>query len=255
VLAAAITTIVAGGVLLWRVARGANIPFDADTLCPIDEPPRAIVALLLDVSDEFTEAQQLAVFNSLAAVQQTVPQFGRIDVYAVGGSTASVIKPVFAICNPGDGATANAFYQNPAQVERRWNDFSSRLHAEIVSLTLSSGSRTSPIMEAIRATALRTFNDAQLQSVPKRLVIVSDLLQHVPGKLSQYESTTPFTTFRKTDYFSQVRANLSNVRVTVVYLVRSGAPQKWPNHRLFWEEYFAAQGASLDQIEPVFGDK
>jgi hypothetical protein len=254
-LVVAILVLGGGGLYLWWRARTNYTEMDKETLCSVNAPPREIVSLILDVSDEFSESQQLAVINALTALQQTVPQFGRVDVYSVGRSPSQVIKPVLSICNPGDGATANELYENPQQVRKRWLEFSGRLRNEIVTLTASSGAPISPIMEAVQAAALRTFNDVNVAKVPRRLVVVSDLLQHVPGKFSQYDSVATFAEFKSSPYFSQVRADLSNVGVILLYLVRNGAPQKWPNHRVFWEEYFAAQGAHVDRLEPIFGDR
>ena len=108
-------------------------------------------------------------------------------------------------------------------------------------------------MEAIQATALRTFGRNDLGAVPKKLFVVSDLLQNVPGGLNQYNGVGDFASFQNTPYFSQVRSDLKDVEVVVLYLVRPGAHQKWPAHRLFWEKYFQAQGASVERIEPVYG--
>jgi hypothetical protein len=111
----------------------------------------------------------------------------------------------------------------------------------------------SPIMEAIQATALRTFNLLKHQSLRKRLFVVSDLLQHVPGRLNHYVSIPDFDAFRKAPYFAEVQADLQSVEVTLLYLVRPTAPQPWPAHRRFWEQYFQVQGATVDRLEPVFG--
>jgi hypothetical protein len=111
-------------------------------------------------------------------------------------------------------------------------------------------------MEAIQATALRTFGLAQYRNLPKRLIVASDLLQNVPGGLNQYDNASiKFADFEKTAYFNRVRADLSGVQVTSLYLVRTLIPQKWPEHRMFWEQYFQAQGATVDRIEPIFGAK
>ena len=41
--------------------------------------------------------------------------------------------------------------------------------------------------------------------------------------------------------------------MTLLYLVRTGSLQPWPKHREFWQDYLMAQGAVVDQVEPVFG--
>ncbi len=243
------------GVWLWVLGRQNFVPTDPNTLCPIDRAPSEVLVLLLDMSDEFTEPQRLKISNDLSRLQSDVQRFGLIDVYAIDGAGERVLRPVLQLCNPGNGEDLNRLYQNPDLAKKRWDDFSQRLNSELGRLMAGSGSPTSPIMEAIQATALRTFNMPGYQDLQKRLVVVSDLLQHVPGRLSHYESIPAFDTFKNTPYFTEVRADLTGVNVTVLYLVRTRAPQPWPAHRLFWEQYSQAQGATIDRIEPVFGDK
>jgi hypothetical protein len=78
-------------------------------------------------------------------------------------------------------------------------------------------------------------------------------MHNVPGKLSHYEGIMPFEQFRYLPYFAEVRADLRDVSVSVLYLVRPRSPQKWPDHYRFWEQYFLAQGSAVESIEPIYG--
>jgi hypothetical protein len=228
-------------------------PVDLVTLCPTDTPPTAVTVLLLDMSEGFTEAQALKIKNELEQIIATVPRFGLIEGYAVDRITSNVTTPVVHRCNPGTGEELNRLYQNPDLARTRWKKFSDDLNAELDRLMARPPSATSPIFEAVQATALRTFNLARHTGIPRRLVIVSDLLQNVPGKLSQYDGTLSFKEFKQSPYFAEVRADLSGVTVTALYLVRPRAPQPWPAHYKFWEEYFLLQGGTVERVEPVYG--
>lgn len=52
-----------------------------------------------------------------------------------------------------------------------------------------------------------------------------------------------------------IRADLSGVNVTILYLVRPRTPQKWLGHIRFWELFFLGQGAIVVRVEPVYGEQ
>lgn len=251
---AAILVIFSVGLLLWVLGQDSFVATN-ENLCPQDRAPSEVVVLLLDVSDELNERQRLKVENEIAALLNGVKPFGLIEVYSIEGAGAQVLRPMSHLCNPGTGEDLNLLYQNPGIAKKRWLDFSERLKKELSTLMMSSGAAVSPIMEGIQATALRTFNLPAHQDLRKRLYVVSDLLQHVPGRLSHYSFIPEFAAFLETPYSKEVRADLRGVEVTLLYVVRSSQAQPWPEHRLFWEEYFRFQGATVERLEPVFGGK
>jgi len=226
---------------------------DPTTLCPTNCPPSEVVVVLLDMSDEFTEPQRLKIRNELERIIASVARLGLVEVYAVDRLEERVTKPVVHLCNPGTGADLNRIYQNPELARRRWEGFVRQLETELDRLMDTPASSTSAIFEAVQATALRTFNRPGYDQLSKRLVIVSDLLQNVPGKLNQYHQIQSFDEFKNSGYFSEVRADLSGVTVSLLYLVRPRAPQKWPEHYQFWEQYFRSQKATVERVEPVYG--
>jgi hypothetical protein len=77
----------------------------------------------------------------------------------------------------------------------------------------------------------------------------------MPGRLSMYDGVPSFRAFRRTDYFSQVRADLSGVAVVIYYLSRSGAGVQGRRHLGFWDAYFRFQGARVESAVGVFGDR
>jgi len=252
--AVAIGVIFLAGLWLWLLGQKSAVSTDPVTLCRTDHPPSEIVVFLLDLSDEFTEAQRIDVLNRVRRIQSGVGKFGLVQTYAVTG-TVGIGTALFEMCNPGSGSDLNTLYQNPGLAKKKWEKFSTDLDAHLRTLMSSRGAAASPIMEAVQASALRTFNQPQFADVPKRLVVVSDLLQYVPGRVNQYEVLLPFDQFAGMSYFSEVRADLEDIEVTLLYLVRPRSPQPWPAHRLFWEAYFRAQGAEVDRIEPIFGGR
>jgi hypothetical protein len=241
---------------LYAKSESMRTPVDLETLCPRNAPPSAVVVVLLDMSDRMSMPQKLEVRNALdRIVRDEIPKHGLVEVYAVGRIGEPVIKPAFHLCNPGSGMDLSPFYQNPELARSRWEEkFKQRLDAELLRQFGEPDSRHSPIFEAIQATALRTFGNPRHDGVAKRLVIVSDLLQHVPGKASHYGSIPEFTKFKNDPYFNEVRTDLRGIAVTALYLLRLNAREtQGRQHITFWEQYFAAQGGSMEAVTSIYG--
>lgn len=245
--------LVAFGLVLYFKGRAELVVTDPETLCPTGQPPSEVIVLLLDMSDAFSEPQLLTIRNELDRLKMSMMRFGLIEAYAVDRLEQRVTRPVVHLCNPGTGEDLNSLYQNPELAHKKWDGFVTQLDTELQRLMETPQSATSAIFEAVQASALRTFNRPEYDGVPKKLVVVSDLLQNVPGKLSQYQGMQSFSDFKSSAYYSEVRADLAGVSVTILYLVRPHAPQKWPDHYRFWEEYFRDQGAVIERLEPVYG--
>ncbi len=256
VFAASILTLLVAAVgLLAYKAKSSLIETDPVTLCPISLPPTSVDVVVLDVSEGFSEAQRLQVLNQLARVHRNVPRLGLIEVFSITRFDTELAEPVFHACNPGTGDDLNELYQNPGRANRRWKTFADRLRDEIDKSMRSAGQAQSPIFEAIQATSARTFGRPEFDDVPKQLWIVSDLIQHVPDKFSMYRGLPSFEAFQRSDYYNGVRSDLHGVDVSLLYLSRSALPFTRSHHVSFWEEFFRAQGASVNSVDTIFGDK
>jgi hypothetical protein len=250
-----VTLLVSVGAWLALKGSSASVPTDPATLCPTKRPPSEILVILLDVSSRFSTPQRLQLQNQLARLRDSIPRLGLVEVYTVDKLRRRVTTPVNHLCNPGTGAELNQIYQNPQMARKKWEGFAAKLRADIDGEIKSPPHKTSPIFEAIQSTALRTFGKPEYDGLPKHLVIVSDLLQHVPGGLSMYKDVPPFDKFKNTDYFARVRSDLKGVSVLVYYLVRPGVKEQDRKHLEFWEDYFRFQGAEMEPVEKVFGDR
>jgi hypothetical protein len=253
--AAVALILIVGGATLALKGSAATVPTDPNSLCPTKRPPSGVPVILLDVSSRFSEPQRLQLQNELSRLRDSIPRLGLVELYTVDKLRRRLTQPVNHLCNPGTGAELNQIYQNPQLARKKWEGFAGKLRADIDGEIKSPPHKTSPIFEAIQATALRTFGKPEYDGLPKRLVIVSDLLQHVPGKLSMYKEVPPFDKFKNTAYFARVRADLNDVSVLVFYLVRPGVKEQDQKHIAFWDDYFDFQRAEMEPLEKVFGDK
>jgi len=253
--AAAAGVLIVIGVVLALKGNAVAIPTVAATLCPTQRPLSQVTVILLDLSDRLSEPQRLQIQNQLARLRDSVPRFGLIEVYTVDRLGRRVTEPVFHVCNPGTGADLSRVYQNPELARKKWNGFAERLTADLDRQISLPATGTSPIFEAIQATALRTFSNPEYDGIPKRLVIVSDLLQNVPGGLNMYQLVPSFRAFRKSAYFSRVRSDLRGVAVTIFYLSRPEVRTQGKRHLAFWDAYLRYQRAAAIAAEGVFGDR
>ena len=243
------------GITFFVKGESGAVPTDKASLCPTKRTPSEIVVILLDVSDQFSEPQRIQVQSHLARIRDSIPRFGLVEVYTVDRLGRRVTEHVTHMCNPGAGDDLSQIYQNPALARKKWKGFADKLTADIDKQIKAPRMKTSPIFEAIQATALRTFGKPEYDGLPKQLVIVSDLMQNVPGALSMYKDVPSFEKFKNTPYFSRIRGDLKGVSVIVLYLVRSQAPKQTPEHLGFWRSYFRFQGATIEEVDRVFGDK
>ena len=246
-----VALVVGGGTLYYKSTTTTEV--DPTTLCPLASSYSAVLGILLDVSDSLTEAQRLEIQNQLARIRRGLPRLGLVEVYTVGSLDEPLPQAVIHICNPGTGKDLNQLYQNPDLAYRRWLTFDDTVSKTLLRQMSSPPNKASPIFEAIQAMAARTFGLPQYDAVPKHLVVVSDLLQNVPGALNMYHPLPPFKAFRSSGYFTRVGANLRGVRVTIYYLARPNSRTQGRTHAEFWNQYFLAQGAVVDTLTKVYG--
>jgi hypothetical protein len=251
----AIASLLAGGGWLYYKSSELRVATDAETLCRSDGVLPEATVVLLDLSSTLSAVQRLDVKNELTRLRDTVPRFGRIDVFAVDDRAARLVEPVLRLCNPGRGDDMNELYQNPQLARQRWErDFARTVDDTIDKLLATPEAATSPIFEAIQSVALQTFDDPKLDHVEsRRLVLVSDLMQNVPGHLRMYDGIPPFEQFKSTPYWLDVKAELDDVDVTVLYLQRPNSQRFWTSQVEFWSRYFEAQGARIERLLPLSG--
>jgi len=162
---------------------------------------------------------------------------------------------VVHLCNPGSGTDVSRVYANPDQVAKRWRIWAASVATTIDKELSSDRQLVSPIFETVQAIGVRAFSQPMFDNRPKHLVIVSDLLQHVEGKLDMYRELPSFDDFKNTPYYRQIRTDLSDVHVFVLYVNRPFVHSQGTQHVEFWRRYFTDQRANLDSVVQLFGDR
>ena len=233
----------AGGIAAvapWRTAQ-----YHAATFCPKDGQ-YARTAILIDATDSLNEGQiksatELAadlVANRLAPREWT-------GVFVLGEDNLTLPSPQIALCNPGGERDCNPLFANCRDAGRAFGEkFAAPVEAEIRALAEQPPEEQSPILEMIRAVALaRDFDSSQ----PRRLIVVSDMLQNAPGRYSHYDGNFSFAAWRESEYAQEfLQLPLAGAEVEIWYVKRPGLEHlQTHGHLEFWNQYFAAVGARI----------
>lgn len=225
-----------------------KVPYDEETLCPSDRE-YAHTVILIDKTDPLTATQEDLLRRMINQIKDEMQLYEKLSVYVLDDRNYAFPTPRFALCNPGSGDNASPLYQNPRLIHQRFTEkFGQPLSDALAGIRLGDTRPNSPIMEMIASIAeLKDFKPSKER---RRLIIFSDMLQHMP-EYSQYHAAPDFKTFADTPYARRLSVEMTGVSVRIVYLLRAGSERRQTNaHGLFWEQYFARLGARLDEIRP-----
>ena len=215
------TGIVAILALLWF--RPKPIVRDPATMCPEVGPAR-VTAVLIDSTDRIGRTSQADVLGRLDdMIQRSAPdemllayETLRSDQLVHTG-LARLLPPRLQVCNPGDPDTTSPWTSNPELIRRRLDErFRQPLAAIFEQLVNGTPSSTSPIMETVQAISVDLLARLPYEQLPKRVVLVSDLVQH-SEYLSLYDSSQiDYDVFASSSGAAALRTNLTGVAVEIL---------------------------------------
>ena len=225
-------------------------PVDPGTFCP-DDGNYARTAVLIDATDSLSATQAKAIREEVEDLRSRLALYEWVGVFVLSEDNLLLPVPEIQKCNPG--SEPNPIYENPDVVRRRFEEeFRGPIDDAIDRLVKTTRpSSTSPILEMIRAVALdRNYVGTR----SRRLIVVSDMLQNV-SQYSHYRDRAPFQTWRNTDYAREfLQVSLLGVDVEILYLRRIDETSRHLQNRghvKFWEDYFAAVGATVTILKPL----
>ncbi|TAL34957.1 MAG: hypothetical protein EPN98_07825 [Phenylobacterium sp.] len=243
--------VAAVGVLYYSVMSGRKA-LDPETLCPAE--PTSMTVLLVDVTDPLNPAQRQDFMNQLAGLKNSIPRYGQLTVAKVDATSDKLLAPVIVRCNPGTAADANSATGDPGKLQKQWEEgFSRPLDAAFEQLSKASGAETSPILESIQSVNLTELQKPATRDKPKRLIIVSDLLQNT-AEASFYGALPTPETFLASPAFQKARTDLRGVELELWMLQRpDGAatqPRALPD---LWDAAISKQGGFVKRVYNVSG--
>lgn len=240
------------GSMVWLRMSATSTQLDADTLCP-EDGPIAFTILLIDGTDSFSPIQHADIERNLQALANSLDVGERLTIFAPTEMTETAfLKPIFEKCNPGTDAEVSGLTQNPKQIQLRYEKgFRDRLIETLQGGLSTTEKSISPIMAMIQAAAITGYPVGA--GFPKRLVIVSDMLENT-ADYSQYTQSLDFETVKKRPFFAHLSTNLDGAEVEILYVTRAGAEGlQTRRHALYWEEYFRFLNGDLVRVTKVGG--
>jgi hypothetical protein len=228
-------------------------PTNSDTLCRTDAPLGAHTLILIDATDKLERRHRRRLEAVAANERARLSQYERLTLMRIDARRPREPAVLFSKCLPKPPEQANFLFENPRQVEAQWNEeFADALDHALGRAGSSRGQRASPLLDALRAAAADPDFGAEIPV--RRLVLVSDLLEHDPEGFSLYAPGADYAAWSSGAAGAARGApDLSGVDVRL-------APLDRPEHSAaqaaalegFWGPYFEAADARTVNIDPSY---
>lgn len=236
-----------GGIIVTLVGFGAAVvtmtmrPPDAYLACQ-QSAIKAVAAtiVIIDPTDKFEQTHLNRIRTTIESERDRLPKGGRLTLLSVNPGSPWEPSELLSVCNPGSPGEADILFETRAQVEKRWKKaYAEPIEAAIAKAGDGTPSSSSPILITIAAALNRPDFDARAAN--RRLVLISDLLEHEQGGYSQLKGDLG----RPVPASLGARFNLKGVAVEIDYLVRGQyARIQGDAHRKSWVELLRQAGAS-----------
>jgi hypothetical protein len=222
-----------------------RVELDKRSMCPVDGP-QSVTVLLVDVTDELSPPQRQDMRNQLAAAQADIPQYGAFELFTVAPTSEALLTPVRAVCNPGKGADESDFSSNTKAILKRYREgFAEPLEVAFETIMTASDAERSPILQSIQSVALTAFGPIERRDVPRKLIVVSDLLQFTDD-INFYKGLPTAEQLIASPAFLAARTDLRGVEVELWMITRvDHAKLQTKKLAELWAEIIAAQGGRV----------
>ncbi|ABS67485.1 hypothetical protein Xaut_2242 [Xanthobacter versatilis] len=242
--------IIVAGVAVWRWNAPAPVELTKDTLCPVGGP-WAITVVLLDASDDIPPVTKAEIQTVLRDAARTIQKGELLELRALDPRTPGG-RILFEKCNPGDGTDLSTLSANPDAAKRRWLSEFDRPLTETLAHLDASSSATSPLLATIQAIAVQRFGGAAARELRKRLIVVSDMIEHGP-EYSQYKGDLSYGRFKKTATYKATHTNLNGASVDFYYIQRIKPILDSGAHIQFWLDWIADSSGTLGVAKKLQG--
>jgi hypothetical protein len=203
---------------------------------------------LIDATDRLEPRHRRRLRAALDQERARLAEYDRLTIARLRASAPQEPQILMSLCAPRDPQRANPLFENPKLVEARWRDAFASVIDRAAGRAGSGGSaRASPIAAGLRAIAADPDFSAAIPS--RRIVLISDLLEHDTEGFSLYAEGADFAAFLAS---GGAPPDLGGVSVRVVTLDRPEEAAAQAAARAgFWEPYFSTSGAEDVQFDPA----
>lgn len=176
-------------------------------------------------------------------------QYDRITLMRLNSRRPQEPTILFSKCLPRPPEMANPLFENARIAQEHWDaDFESALDRALRSASSGGPNRASPILAGLRAVAADPDFGSEIPQ--RRLVLVSDLLEHDPEGFSLYVSGADYAAWRGRT--ASGPPDLLNVELRIVPIDRPDhAARQAAALQAFWPAYFEAAAVESVSIDPA----
>ena len=223
-------------------------------MCPEDGPSQ-VTAILVDTTDRVGSTSREDILGRLDDLVSDSQPDEMMLVYDTSWSPTKTAAPRLTVCNPGDPDAADPLISSPELIRQKLDeDFKWPLARLFEDLLDADEATVSPLMETIQALSVTVLARQRYADVPKRVILISDLMQH-SEHLSLYSHPLNYDVFVRTAGAEALQTNLENVLVNVLFVPRRAHSRLGNTIRLveFWERWIDAQGGELERASRIDG--
>lgn len=233
-----------GGAFLMRPP-----PTNPETLCRTDAPIGAHTIILVDATDRLEPRHRRKLRAVVAQERAQLSQYDRLTIMRINVRRPQEPSILFSKCLPRLPEQTNPLFENARQTQARWDAaFGEALDGALRSAGSSGGARASPIVAGLRAVAADP--DFGPEVPRRRLVLVSDLLEHDPRGFSLYVSGANYSAWRTSA--ASDPPDLARVDLRIVPLDRPDQVALQTSAReSFWPAFFDATDAQTVSFDPA----
>ncbi len=240
-----LSSILLGAVGLYAWMQFGEPATDPDTFCPVNGAS-ALTVIAIDATDPFDAVQKREIDNRVRTLLGQMERGHRLDIYTMDAGRQTLASRVFSKCNPGQATRLDQVAGQPTRVERIYREEFAAAITQALEVTIEAGAANqSPIVESVRAIAADALGDVA-GSVPRRLIIVSDLVQHSDIYSMFRSGVGQFDDFSRSANYAAAQTNLRRADVELVVILRPEYA-RFQNRALiqWWEEYIRANDGRL----------
>jgi hypothetical protein len=228
--------------------------FDKVTLCPSNGAKGQYV-VLIDNTSPFPFTQKAALKQRLREmVINDIPTGAMLTVFVLGEDFKHEDEPVFEKCSPGQWVDGEGMTKTKKFVDKDFNDkFAKPLEAVVNQIPLDVRGKTSPIFEMLQIASIRGFGHDNAKG-DKTLIVYSDMAANTAEFTMYKNPQLNYKDFSKTPYVQRVVAPaLEGASVTINMMATEPSVTPYVKRSEFWAQYFSANKASLDHVNPMEG--
>jgi len=224
-------------------------PTDVTSLCRMDEPLGAHTIVLVDSTDRLEARHRRKLRAVLAQERARLGQYDRLTIMRINVRRPQEPSILFSRCLPRPPEQTNPLFENARMVQATWDEeFAQALDSALRSAGSGGPQRASPIVAALRAVAADPDFGAEIPR--RRLVLVSDLLEHNPQGFSLYVSDADYAAWRAGSPAGP--PDLARVELRIVPVDRpDNAERQSAAVDNFWPAFFDAADVQSVSIDPA----